>query len=347
MSRLLRIMLLAFGAFLLSPTAVMLHGQHTVAQWEDELRQAVKVLRKDGRIFEGTGREFSPDSLQLHARMGGGEVEFTIQAENIESITFPGSTIKQEINTLISNGDYATASQLLDTLFRQQANYFPYMREDEIEYFTRYVNLALTLEDPTRAIAVAKKMKKNLSDSFVIDHLEDAILLGYYRLNIRDETMKFVGQWLEKAGSYHSSALGWWIKAQLAYREADYEGALWTTLFPISLSSQFPMPFLDKCYVIAIASCHELEYEKKARLLYEEMQARYLDWPEDMPEFERIRIIYAEGLSTENDSEQTLLKGLSGKEDDSAKASVSDPTNKQPNTSKEPEATKPALPRRT
>ena len=69
-------------------------------------------------------------------------------------------------------------------------------------------------------------------------------------------------------------------------RSEDYAGALDTALQPIVFSTPNPPDKLDHCYAVAISAALGLRDKDYALTLYNEMQARALNWPETDPTFE-------------------------------------------------------------
>lgn len=266
-------------AFLVIPAPA---ASQTLDEVIAQLQEPVVIWTQDRRQFKGQGQNFSPDSFQLRAREGIGEVEYTLRADNIATIIFPGEEAHTLIADLINKEQHEQALQLFAALFRQQANFFPYLSEQQIHYFSRYADLAMESGDYIQAIAVAKKMKPFLQNPFAVAHATDTMLLGYFRLNIADEVESHVNAWLNEAKPYHYSALGWWVKAQTHFDKQNYEATLWTSLYPITFSSQVPMPYLESCYTLAIASALALKNETQARQLYTEMQTRGFEWAEQL-----------------------------------------------------------------
>ena len=324
----------------------------SVEEVKKSLREPIRVLRKDGRVFRGNPISFEKDRFQLEStKSGEGEVVYTLKAENIDEFYFPGNEAQLLIKDLLKNDSHKEAMELFDALWRQQANLFSYLPNQRVRFFERYVDLALEQDDPAKAISIAKKMKTHVEEPLLTEKLEDAVLLGYFRLDLKKETNQLMKEWLDKAEAYHSSALGWRIKSWMRYDKKDYENALWVALYPITFSSQVPMPYLGHCYAIAIAAAHQMEKKDKARLLYQEMKERELEWPDDLPD--RLLSIKAKYAPADKPQKKTNIKSKNSEQQEqptSQEAASDKPKNKEnasPENDTKENSKQPALPTRT
>jgi len=254
-----------------------------------ELYKPVQVVLSSGRTIKGICSNFKQDGFTMTRYIDGGELEFNIKTSEIESITFPGKEIEQFLLQLIKNKQPAEALELYKILFVQRSAYFRYLPERDVHFFLPYVKIALDQSNPSLTIAIAQNIVPFIKAPQATEFLRDSILVAYYKLGLPEKTIELSKAWLQNAQRYHSSAVGWWIFAESKYKQDDFIGARWVSLYPIVFSSQVPMTDLNRCYVIAIASATALEDHGQAATLRAEMKQRKIPWPEDMPEFDFIK----------------------------------------------------------
>jgi hypothetical protein len=112
------------------------------------------------------------------------------------------------------------------------------------------------------------------------------VLGSYNRLQLYDEARLLTQKWLAARNPYGDSALGYYTRSADLLRSEDYEAALDTALQPIVFSTPSPQKKLAHCYAAAISSALGLRDQDYALILYAEMLARSLTWPDTDPTFD-------------------------------------------------------------
>lgn len=244
-----------------------------------ELKKPATIFTAQGRTFTGHIKSIGTTELTLKETTGTGSIESTYQFENIRRIDLPGNHFATLANEAIENDDHETAIAIMDMLYRQRIRLLRWQPASVALFLSNLADLQLQHGDAYQAIGVATNVLPYISDQRVREDLEDVILLGHYRLPINIKAKELSEKWMANRKAYGRSALGWYVQAQLFYDEAHYQKALKRALEPIVFSSQFPMSYLEHCYVIAIAAAEKLDNLEHAKMLHQEMQERGLEWP--------------------------------------------------------------------
>lgn len=237
------------------------------------------VTTKSGRTYEGLLSGFDDGRLSIRVATDGGEVGYSLSAEEIEAFIVPGAGTEAEANDLISSGHTAEALPLLAALARQRSPYLPLLDRDQSQPLFALVELAGSEGDPHTAIGYARMLLPYAETPEDRTILREAILQSHLRLGLDDEARKLAREWCRAADPTGPSAFGWSVLARLDFEDGDFAHALWLALQPIVFASHLPTKHLDECYAIAIAAADRKREAKEARALLAEMRQRGLAWP--------------------------------------------------------------------
>ena len=257
------------------------------------LSEPFTVVVKNGSSYKGKLSRTDQGDLQILIESGDGEAILTFRAEEIDTLNFPGDALIPLAKEWIRDGNLAEARPLLLALYRQRRSYLPFLADSDVLLFTALPEASLLGGQPEDAIATARNLLPYVTSEPLREKLRAAVLLGYFRLGLKEEARKLAADWIARRDLYGDSALGWWIQARIDFEEKNFTGALWTSLHPIVFSGQMPMAYLSNCYALAIAASHELQKEEKAHWLLSEMQTCGFHWPKD-EFFARYRLLYDE-----------------------------------------------------
>jgi len=282
---------------LLITIAFCLWGKTAICLDESEIKTLLSgpatAVVKNGSTYQGKISRTDEGDLQILIESGDGEAILTFPPEEIETLIFPGAALISLAEELIRDGRLGEARPLLLALYRQRRGFLPFLADSEVLLFTALPEASLLGGQPEDAIAMARNLLPYLTSKPLREKLRAAVLLGHYRLGLKEEAKNLAADWIARRDLYGDSALGWWIQARIDFEEKNFTGALWTSLHPIVFSGQMPMDYLSDCYALAIAASHELQKEEKTHLLLHEMQTRGFHWPED-EFFARYRLLYDE-----------------------------------------------------
>ena len=103
-----------------------------------------------------------------------------------------------------------------------------------------------------------------------------------------DEVQARAEAWIAANPLPGPSALGYFVKAQMALDAGEDLAAMRTALIPVVFATPFPSDYLAHCYAVAITAADRLGETQTAARLAAEMRARNLAWP-DLPELEAFR----------------------------------------------------------
>ncbi len=251
-----------------------------------ELRVPIQVHLTNGRTIPGHSIDVSGRLIQIASAEGAGEVIHTFDVEKVDRFTIPGESYKMLAVERMESGDTESAFELMQLLYLQRVKILPLLPASESHFFIYYVDLILQSENPARAIAIAKVLKPQISNTAALHALDDAILDSYNTLQLYDEARPLTEAWLEQRSPYGESALGFYTHSADLLRSEHYEAALDSALQPIIFSTTTPPLKLEHCYAAAISAAIGLRDKDYALTLYDEMQERRLNWPTSDPTFE-------------------------------------------------------------
>jgi len=272
---------------------VLLPTQITAAIPPDELtvidaalHQPITVHLRNGRSISGHSIDVAGNQIQVATSEGAGEIIHTFNVNEVRDFTIPGESYKTLAVEWIDAGESDNAMQLLQLLYLQRVKIIPLLPAAESHFFIDYVDLILQSDNPARAIAVTAILKPQISHPFALRRLEDAVLDSYNNLQLYDQVRSLTQAWLATRDPYGDSALGYYTHSADLLRSEDFDGALDTALQPIVFSTPNPPDKLAHCYAVAISAALGLRDQDHAILLYAEMLARSLTWPETDPTFD-------------------------------------------------------------
>lgn len=240
----------------------------------------VKVINKSGHTIYGFIESASDTRIVLKNEVDAGEVTYTLFKEDIAKISLPGGKIEFRAFELINEDRLSEAIPLLYLLYDYRSSFLGLLSKKDVLIFTHLVNAYLQSKDYVNCLAIAQRIDPFVEDPLAKKIIKDALLLCQFHLGNYAETELLALLWIDCAQLFHSSALGWWLLAMIEFSKYQYESALWTSMKPIVFSGQIPMEFLGESYAVAIAACIELNKEKEAATLLDEMQNRGLSWPD-------------------------------------------------------------------
>ncbi len=278
-------LLILLCLFFVSPTTAAIPPDE-LAAIDTELHQPILVHLDNGRSIPGHSIDVSGELIQIATSEGAGEIVHTFNVNRVDHFTIPGESYKTVVVEWIDAGNTENAIELMQLLYLQRVKIIPLMPASESHFFIYYVDLILASNNPARAIAVTAILKPQITHPAALRALDDAVLDSYNTLQLYDETRPLTQAWLAQRDPYGDSALGYYTHSADLLRSEDYAGALDTALQPIVFSTPNPPDKLDHCYAVAISAALGLRDKDYALTLYNEMQARALNWPETDPTFE-------------------------------------------------------------
>ena len=247
----------------------------------EELKAPITLKLKNRQTIEGHPIGVSEKQLQIASAEAAGEIIFTFNLGEIEAIEVPGESYKRLAMEWLEAGKSMQALDLMDLLYQQRKALLPILPPSESNFFVLYIPLILDSPDPARALGVSARLRPQIVNPAARRALDDAVLESYQRLELFDEAVTMAKAWIEERSPYGESALGYYVRGSDYLRHADYEAALDLALQPIVFSSLLPTDKLAHCYALAVSAALELREHEHAALLYQEMQARGFDWPEN------------------------------------------------------------------
>lgn len=237
-------------------------------------REPAVVTTKARRDFTGLLDGFRDGRLFIRAATDGGEVGYSFAPDEIAVLKMPGVELEAQAAELVDRGELSAALPLLEALGRQRLRYLPVLSPAQLEPLRWLVDASSRAGNPLATLGYIQPLRAYLTTAEDRIRLRDAELHAHLQLGQKDEVRRLAMAWCAEADVAGGSALGWWILAQLAFDEADYEQARRTALHPIVFSNYLPMDHLDACYAIAIAAAQKLGDDAHATALTQERQAR-------------------------------------------------------------------------
>jgi len=244
-----------------------------------ELKAPITLKLNNRQTITGHPISVSKEQLQVASAEAAGEIIFTFNRDEIESIQVPGESYKSLVMEWLEAGEDMQALDLMDLLYQQRKALLPVLPASESNFFVLYIPLILESPDPARAIGVSTHLRPQIKHPAALRALDDAVLESYQRLQLFDEAVAMAKTWVAERSPYGESALGYYVLGSDHLRRADYETALDLALQPIVFSSIIATDQLDHCYALAVSAALELRAHEHAALLFREMQARGFCWP--------------------------------------------------------------------
>ncbi|MDQ8195375.1 hypothetical protein QEH59_13140 [Coraliomargarita sp. SDUM461004] len=248
---------------------------------KSELSEPIILQLKNGNRISGHAIETSEDQIQIATAEGAGEIIYTFQGEDIQTIAIPGESYKSLATEWIHTGRHEDALSLMSMLYAQRSPLLPFLPASESHFFTYYVDLVLDSPKPARAIAIIQTLRPQIENPDALRALEDSTLESYQTLELYDEAIPLAENWVASRKPFSESALGYYVLGAARLRSEAYEEALDLALRPIVFASPIPTDKLTECYAVAIAAALGLRERVYAATLYQEMQARGFVWPAD------------------------------------------------------------------
>lgn len=241
------------------------------------------VTNQEGRSFEGELQLLPDGRLSLEVAADEGSAAYTFSKDSVSGLEFLDAEALEAGLDAYADKQYATAVGLLENVHRERSPFFriythPRLAEPSLTLGKAY----LEEERFADAAGVAGVLLgADFTDPTVKDTANEILLMAFFGLERWDETEVLARRWCEQHEPVDDSALGWWILGEVHLARGDFEKARWTSLQPITFSSQFPKAYLRECYHVAITSWLG-ESPDQALKLYKEYQDRGYEWPEGM-----------------------------------------------------------------
>ncbi|MEM8549621.1 MAG: hypothetical protein AAGF10_02425, partial [Verrucomicrobiota bacterium] len=209
----------------------------------------VVIATRDGQQYSGDAVYWRGDMLVLDKSVGDGQVAFQFTRERVESVRFVNESLASALDHLRALGESEGALAELVAHYRRSEPFLEFLPRRDRLALAELVDYAYARGDDALAVGVALRLVTCIEDLDTQRRLQDAILLGYARLELDQELLAAA---LEQATRYGDSALGAYLLARQAYLLQDYESALSRALEPVVFSSQYPMAYLEHTYAVAI-----------------------------------------------------------------------------------------------
>lgn len=241
----------------------------------------VRVELRDGRSFSGKPVGLRDGIVTIRVAIDRGEVERGFPADTVERLHFPDEEITRQVSDLVDRRELVKAIPGLEAMWRPRSAFIAILDPATMKLFAALPAAYLESGDLYRAIGIARRLLPHARGSATRNAIQEAILLGHYKLEMFSESSRLAREWIADQPPFPASALGWKILAQLALRDEDFERVIWVALQPIALADARPIPHIGDCYALAIHALSQQEREDEAALLYREMRDRGLEWPDD------------------------------------------------------------------
>ena len=241
------------------------------------------ITNTEGRQFEGKMTVVDDATLRLDAAVGAGAVSYLFSVDKIQTIEFYDAEAIEAGLEAISQGQFATAVEVLRPVHRQRSPFFRlYPSESLVEPSLALGEAYFETGRYTEAVGLASAL---LGSGFAKPEVHAAanqlMLRSFFKLERWEETEILAKRWCEEHHPAEDSALGWWILGEARLAAGDWEAARWISLLPITFSSQLAKPYLEHCYPVVIQSWLSEGNPKKAVRVYREFRERKLPWPEE------------------------------------------------------------------
>jgi len=247
---------------------------------EEELKAPITLNLANGQAIRGNPIRVGEKQIQLASAEGAGEIIFTFEHSEIDSVEIPGESYKSLAMEWMEAGDSEKALDLMALLYEQRKTLLHILPARESNFFVLYIQLILDSPDPAKAIGVSSRLRPQIVNPDALRALDNAILESYQGLELYEEAIPLAKNFVAERSPYGDSALGYYVLGCDHLRRAEYEAALDLALQPIVFSSMLPTDKLAHCYAVAVGAAFELREHDYAALLFREMKSRGLDWPE-------------------------------------------------------------------
>lgn len=252
----------------------------TLEQAQASLNEPQGLVLKGRRPLSGKAMGVIENQLVFRSARAGGSLDYRYNLDEIERLQFPGNDVAYAAQQALRAGNSGEALMLMKAMFEQRGGYLRFLTPGELEFFYQYAELEFQEGDAYAGLGAGLALQEIVQDPRLLRKVDDLVLLGHYKLPLKKNTRELAEKWITEAEPYGPSALGFYVVGQLEFDAEEYQAALWQALEPVTLSSQFPMDYLNYCYALAIASCRELELPAEEAKLRAEMAERSLAWPD-------------------------------------------------------------------
>jgi hypothetical protein len=242
------------------------------------------VETRQGRTYRGQLRGFDGATLHVTVREAtGGEATLGVPAADVRRLAFPGDELVAAAEEAAEVGDHAEARALLEPLWRQRAPYLSLLPPAEVARFDALVEACLHTGGAIEAIGYARRLLALGASGDRALTLRAAEVQGHWQLGLVEEARSLAEAWCRETDPAGPSVFGWRVLAEIALAERRWEDARWLALTPVSFATFLPAPGLEACYALAAAAAWRAGDDDHALILFDELDARGLAWPVDLP----------------------------------------------------------------
>ena len=244
------------------------------------------LTNTDGRQFEGRMMVLADDTIRLDVSVDEGFASYLFGKDKIEKIDFFDAEQIEEGLEALSNEQYEAAIKALEPVHQQRSPFirlYPLLTlaEPSLGLGEAYFQAGRFVE----ALGIASTLLGiTFEDAQIHARSKELMLRSFFKLEQWEETAILAERWCKNHDPTVDSALGWWILGESQLAAGDSKNARWTSLQPITFSSQYPKPYLENCYPVVIQSWLVEKNPEKALDLYREFLDRQLTWPAEKAE---------------------------------------------------------------
>jgi hypothetical protein len=290
----------------LATTAIVLATLFCESIWADEvlapLEWQATVVTQGGRVYRGWLDGYRSQRVRLRVPADEGEAIYQFSVDAIRSLIFPRTQKADEALAALEMDPDADVLGVLEETWSERIAYMPALDRPNRAPLLAYAEALLKDGHPLEAVARGRRLKGIALDTDERERMDTVVIVGHEQAGLLEEASILAEVWCQGHEASGSSVLGWVILARQALRQEAWDEAIWLALHPIAFGHDATVSDLDMCYGAAIAANLNLENAEQAVVLFNEMQERGIQWPDEEPLLERASAILAQAMVDETQS---------------------------------------------
>ncbi len=235
----------------------------------------------NGKTVHGVLSGRQANYVVLSILEGQSEAELRISPDEIVSILFSDSALKDEAIRKYPASDPYQTTILLENLVRKRLPYLDLLSHSDETLLTMLLESYIHSGRASDALDRAKLWRTRLRAKEVIDQIDELQIVAAKNVGDLDEAAFYSKRWVDSGKSASQTALPWCILAEKSLNDDNFEDALWLALNPIVFTHPNAPRFIESAYEIAVFSAYQLNDYEYALKLYTDMRIRNLNWPID------------------------------------------------------------------
>ncbi len=239
------------------------------------------IVLKTGSEVRGKLTGWNAGYISISIGRTGESVERRVRQEEVASLQFHDEQQQEEAIGLLHLEEHEKATIPLHDLAIRRATYLGLLDAEQERWLITYMRTCLKARKEEQILHYAKLWQPKIRSESHLNSVSELKIRSALNLGRLEEAALYADYWIESGLSSKNTAIAWIALAKKAFREEEFQDALWLSLQPIAFSNALAPHDMGQSYAIAIKSAKSLDQISYSNILYEEMLERHIQWPEN------------------------------------------------------------------